>query len=112
MMSKEERKKLIEKSKEQDRIKKALAEERRLLAAKPIHYVPTDPRLKNLPKKEAVKIIAQYNENIARAEGLMDTLSAPAKTATPKVEAPKEKVDESRKETKKTKKSYYKKKVE
>ena len=102
MMSKEERKRLIEKSKEQDKIKKALAEEKRILAAKPIHHVPADPRLKKLPKREAAKIIAQYNDNIAKAEGLLEIAKEPLKIEQPKVE--KEIVPE-----KKKKKSYSKK---
>lgn len=106
MMSKEERERLIEKSKENEKIRKALAEHKRIIAAKPIHHVPNDPRLMNMKKKDAVKLIAQYNENIAKAEGLLETMKEPVKVAAPIVEEKEESV------SKKTKKKGYSKKVE
>lgn len=70
-MSKEERKRLIEKAKEQKKIAQAIAEEKKIIANTPIHYMPTDPRLSKLPKKEAVEIINARREKVARGAALM-----------------------------------------
>jgi len=61
-----ERKALIAKAKEQDLIRKAIAEEKRIIASKPIHFMSQDPNLAHLPKREAIKIINQRRENMAR----------------------------------------------
>ncbi len=80
MMSAERRKALIAKAKEQEEIKKAIREEKLLLASKPVYTLPPDPRLKSLPKEEAVKVIQQHNENLAksisvREEGLKEPVA-------------------------------------
>lgn len=70
-MSAAERKKLIAKGKENARIAEAIAEEKRILASKPVHRMTPDERLKSLPKTEAVKIIDEKRERMAAGIALM-----------------------------------------
>lgn len=53
-MDASERKRLIAKAKEQSLIKKAIAEEKKIIASKPVHAMPKDERLAHLPKQERV----------------------------------------------------------
>ncbi len=97
-MSKEERKRLIAKAKDNAKIAQAIAEEKKIIASKPIHHMPTDSRLAHLPKYAdpkkpdepcAVDIINARREKVARGAALM---------ASEIEEKPKEKKGSSKKD--------------
>ena len=71
-MDASERKRLIAKKDEQKRIAEAVAEEKRIIASKPIHYMPKDDRLAKLPKAEAIKISNKRREQRARGLSIME----------------------------------------
>ena len=67
-----ERKRLIKLNAENKKIAEAVAEEKRILASKPIYYMPKDDSLARLPKSEAVKIIHKRRENVAKGMAVMN----------------------------------------
>ncbi len=100
MMDAAERKRLIAKGKDNAKIAEAIAEEKRILANKPVHRMTPDPRLKHLPKHAdpkkpgelcAVDVLNEKRERMAAGVALMSGASvkeAPKKEA-PKAEKPK-----------------------
>lgn len=92
MMNPEERKRLIAKGKDNAKIAEAIMEEKRILASKPVHHMQPDPRLKTMKKADAVKLLNEKREKMARGVALM--AGAPEKTApveVPKIKAKKKK---------------------
>lgn len=71
VMDAAERKRLIAKGEELKLIAEARAEEKQIIASKPIHFMEKDERLAHMPKSEAVKLIRAKNEAIARGQAIM-----------------------------------------
>lgn len=112
-MDKVERKKLVAKGAENKRIAEAEAEERRILQSKPVLFVPNDPRLANLPKAEAIKIIHARTENLRRFEASNSDTTVGEEKEAPKEETAKKETPAKEVPAKKeTKKSRGKKKVD
>jgi len=87
-----ERKRLIAKGKENKRIAEAIAEEKRIIASKPIHYMPKDERLAHLPKVEAIKLLNKHRENVAKGTAIMEGIAeVPKEVPKEEKEAPKAK---------------------
>ncbi len=91
-----ERKRLIARGKENEKIAEAIAEERRILAKKPVHRMEPDPRLKHMKKADAVKLLNEKRERMATGVAIMA-----GKSEAPPKEAPKaEKLRKGRRSTK------------
>lgn len=89
VMDTAERKKLIAEGKRHAKIAAAIAEEKRILASKPVHRMTPEPRLKHLPKYAdpkkpgeacAVDILKAKREKMAAGVAMM--AGAPAKEAS------------------------------
>ena len=82
------RKVLIAKAKEQEEIRKAIAEERQIIRNTPIQVMPPNPELAHLPKyadpdkpgeRCAVDVINASRENLAKGAAIMRSTTSPGR---------------------------------